>query len=186
MDWERRARELCEFTRVDALGEERWLTPEGAIQLGREMALEEADLARNDESTKWIKHIYEVLEPNQKRAIEACERKAADARGKYCYTQEDMRRETAKIDGLAAIAADARAEEIAVECEKQACSEGVRGLRNAWFDAVAIARSTIKKPKTREQLLEDALRKIRDECALGSYGRKIAENALEWWNARPR
>jgi len=32
----------------------------------------------------------------------------------------------------------------------------------------------------REQVLEDALRKLRDECALGSYGRGLAERALEW------
>jgi len=32
----------------------------------------------------------------------------------------------------------------------------------------------------REQALEDALRKLRDKCALGSYGRGLAERALEW------
>lgn len=65
--------------------------------------------------------------------------------------------------------ADARAEEIAARCE------GV---------AASIARAFISKPKTREQVLEEALRRIADDAmkdnVFGDGKREIARQALEW------
>ena len=83
---------------------------------------------------------------------------------------------------------DARAEEIAVKCETfrddhlRAVARGsklsdglVMGLERGAF----LARLSIAKPKTREQVLEEALKEIRRLTALGDAA-GIARRALEW------
>lgn len=102
--------------------------------------------------------------------------------------------------------ADARAEEIAKQCddrednipgkvppvgatERQPYFEG---SRHAWRAAASLARSTISKPKTREQVLEDALLKTAVTCNCSQRGASIGSvhlvdcpyeikrRALEW------
>lgn len=77
-------------------------------------------------------------------------------------------------------AADARAEEIAREIALRV-PDGTIAPYNSrecgLIEAKAIARSFITKPKTREQVLEEALRSI---SALIPDARPTAQRALEW------
>lgn len=84
--------------------------------------------------------------------------------------------------------ADARAREIAQKLEwardhstfsPDAHGDGWRG---GLGDAAGIARSTIMQPKTREQVLEEALREIAgsNEAAGAQHPCSVARRALEW------
>ena len=92
--------------------------------------------------------------------------------------------------------ADARAEEIALRCERVSREPELQypeltsdNARYAMCKAAQIARSFISKkpePKTREQVLEDALREIEKPSPFeGSWNellrkRELALRALEW------
>lgn len=123
---------------------------------------------------------------------------AAHERGE-CYSElggiEDSWRK--RIVKARAEAADERAEEIAKACEQsvdnqQRASAGWSMEEAEWRQGLrqgaSIARSTIQKPKTREQVLEEALREIDDfgkertAAALASMKNpyEIARRALEW------
>lgn len=79
-----------------------------------------------------------------------------------------------RIAKARAEAADARAEEIAKRLEAQDCSDCTESAR--------VARSTITKPKTRERVLEEALRAARHDAILLGLDetRRSIERALEW------
>jgi len=86
-------------------------------------------------------------------------------------------------------AADARAEEIAWNIQKRLLPSGYSiEAACAWYlgtnAAADIARATITKPKTREQVLEEALREIQaganPDKMHESYLGEVARRALEW------
>ena len=93
--------------------------------------------------------------------------------------------------------ADERAEEIARRIEISGVSHPTDKewtLTSVWTRCVErtadIARSTIQKPKTRERVLEEALREIHNSHA-SQFCADIARRALEWtaapeWRTAPR
>ncbi len=77
--------------------------------------------------------------------------------------------------------ADARAEEIALHFDACWRDCGVKAL--TYYEAAAYCRSTITKPKTREQVLEAALRALLNDPVMRGLGGgpvDTARRALEW------
>lgn len=81
-------------------------------------------------------------------------------------------------------AADARAEEIAAKIEAHSRGHyhphpSALFIQQGLAEAKEIARSTIEKPKTREQVLEEALREASSSRTFTEIDR-IVKRALDW------
>ena len=118
---------------------------------------------------------------------------ASEAHAEGWYSGVGCAEETLSYrdESVAQNAADERAEEIAKRCEQRSMFDEHINGGEAWVYAAKLARSTIRSaPKTREQVLEEALREVVSVAAVASNpstgdhllrdATAIARRALEW------
>jgi len=179
-DWEARARELSIAPDVKHVYHlEPWTSVERALQLGREMA---------DERAEEIARAIDQTNPRARdRSIE--EHMAEIARSTITkpkeplmWTMNDLMREPAKDE--AAIRADER-EKIAQQIDGELYDDS---RRETATQALCRLRNQLRgEPKTRVQVLEEALRYYANRHATASNpwagetaAGAVARNALEW------